>query len=111
MIDWDRISEMHADFGAEDFDEIVTLFLEEVETSLSALASDAQSPQRTEAHMHALKGSALNMGFSQLAGLAAKGEKQAAEGSADIVSPSDIQTCFEQSKKVFLDGLATRFQT
>ena len=29
MIDWNRISELQADIGADEFDEIVGLFLEE----------------------------------------------------------------------------------
>ena len=37
MIDWARVSELRDEVGAEDFDEVVELFLEEVEEAIAAL--------------------------------------------------------------------------
>ena len=37
MIDWARVSEFHDEVGAEDFDEVVALFLEEVDEAIAAL--------------------------------------------------------------------------
>ena len=39
MLDWSRVDALKADLGEEDFDEIVALFLEEVEEKLSDLTS------------------------------------------------------------------------
>ena len=38
MINWDKVEELRQDIGAEDFGEIVVVFLEEVELELSSLA-------------------------------------------------------------------------
>ncbi|WP_442970022.1 hypothetical protein [Roseovarius sp. ZX-A-9] len=37
MIDWSRVAELRSEIGAEDFDEVVELFLEEVEAEISVL--------------------------------------------------------------------------
>ena len=37
MIDWARVSELRDEVGAEDFDEVVELFLEEVDEAIAAL--------------------------------------------------------------------------
>ena len=37
MIDWARVSELLDEVGAEDFDEVVELFLEEVDEAIVAL--------------------------------------------------------------------------
>ena len=37
MIDWARVSELRHEVGAEDFDEVVELFLEEVDEAIAAL--------------------------------------------------------------------------
>ena len=37
MIDWARVSERRDEVGEEDFDEVVELFLEEVDEAIAAL--------------------------------------------------------------------------
>ena len=37
MIDWTRVSELRDEVGAEDFDEVVELFLEEVDEAIKIL--------------------------------------------------------------------------
>ena len=37
MIDWASVSELRDEVGAEDFDEVVELFLEEVDEAIIAL--------------------------------------------------------------------------
>jgi len=64
MIDWARVDELRTDLGAEDFDEITALFLEEVEGRLETLM-DSQGVRLVE-DLHFLKGSAANLGFAEM---------------------------------------------
>ena len=68
MIDWARVSEFHDEVGAEDFDEVVALFLEEVDEAIAALR-DLTDLSELEPQCRFLKGSALNIGFSDFANL------------------------------------------
>ena len=110
MIDWNRISELQADIGADEFDEIVCLFLEEVETEIDDLRSGA-ARDNLEAQLHFLKGSALNLGFSDFAGLCQSGETAAAQGCADQVDLNAIVASYEQSRVVFAAGCKTPIKT
>ena len=63
MIDWDRITELKTEILCEDFSEVFSLFLEEVEEVLSRLKT-APNRNAFEAEFHLLKGGAVNVGFS-----------------------------------------------
>ena len=58
MIDWDRLKELRDEVGAEDFDEVVELFLDEVEGVMDRLR-DSPDVDTLEEDLHFLKGSAL----------------------------------------------------
>ena len=79
MIDWDRVKELREEIGAEDFDEVVGLFLEEADECLARLAPD-MSAKALSAELHFLKGAALNLGFAALSGLCQDGERRANAG-------------------------------
>ena len=49
MIYWARVSELRDEVGAEDFDEVVELFLEEVDEAIIALRDFANLCQAVEA--------------------------------------------------------------
>ena len=61
MIDWARVSELRDEVGAEDFDEVVELSLEEVDEAIAALR-DLTDLSELEPQCHFLKGSALISG-------------------------------------------------
>jgi HPt (histidine-containing phosphotransfer) domain-containing protein len=105
MIDWDRVHELRAEIGADEFDEVVELFLEEVEGVVSRLR-DAPDPARFEEDLHFLKGSALNLGFADLGRLCQAGESAAAAGRAGSVDLAPVLACYDASRGVFLAGLA-----
>lgn len=105
MIDWVRVQELREEVGPEDFDEVVELFLEEVEENLTAITS-CLAPQDMEEVLHALKGSALSLGFADLAALCQQGETTAAAGTNDGIVPSDIVTLYQTSKLEFLGRVA-----
>lgn len=108
MIDWSRVDELVDEIGAEDFGEVVALFLEEVETAIAQLESCDGNPVVTEEQMHFLKGAALNIGFETLAHLCQNGERCAAQGKPDAVSPRDIRNCYESSRDLFQRDLPGR---
>ena len=105
MIDWDRVRELREEIGSDAFEEVLDLFLEEVESALAALrtAHDAES---LEAQLHFLKGSALNLGFSALAGLCEENERKTRTAGPGVVRVTEVTTGYEASKAVFLAGIA-----
>lgn len=100
MIDWDRVVELREEVGADAFDEVVELFLEEVENGLSELPAISDGAALSDA-LHFLKGSALNLGFTDFTKLCRQDEERdVAKGAAavDLVAISD---CYNRSKERF----------
>ena len=81
MISIERLQELRSEVGEEDFAEIVDLFVAESDRIVDQLRM-VRDPAEAEALLHALKGSALNLGFDDLARLCREGRGQAA-GSAE----------------------------
>ena len=105
MINWDRVEELQGEVGADAFGEVVEIFLEEAAELIQRLTS----PDRAQCladDLHFMKGSALSLGFSELATLCQKGEAQARNANADAVDIAEIVDNFEQSRLEFLNGLA-----
>lgn len=108
MIDWSRVDELVEEIGAEDFGEVVELFLDEVENAIAQLESSDGNPVIVEEQMHFLKGAALNLGFEELAQLCLKGEKSANAGRPEVVTPQQVRRAFEASKAQFEQDLPGR---
>lgn len=100
MIDWDRVQALRDEVGADDFAEVVDLFLEEVDEALGGLTAKL-APAALSAALHFLKGSALNLGFAEFARLCQDGEKTPEK--ADLPA---IQATYTVSKAAFAKGLA-----
>lgn len=107
MIDWDRVVELQEEVGAEDFPEIVDVFLEEVEEALPKLTESCSSSD-LEDTLHLLKGCAWNLGFRGLGALCAAGEGLAASGLGSKVNLQEIKDIYEASKADFLKGSERR---
>lgn len=106
MIDWARVNDLRTEVGAESFDEIVSLFLLETDQVVTRLPNLTDS--RSVAHdLHFLKGSALNLGFAELAQICHLGESCAASGSDDVALDSVIST-YHQSRHAFVTRLKHR---
>lgn len=105
MIDWTRVRELCDEIGAEDFEEVVELFLSEVEETLDTLIDSMGEPPVMEEKMHFLKGSALNLGFSAFAQYCQVGEKAAAQGDVSGIDPGNVQAIYNTSRQVFLAEL------
>ncbi|TDT73717.1 Hpt domain-containing protein [Litoreibacter halocynthiae] len=98
MLNWSRVAELKEDLGEEDFREITTLFLEEVEEKLAELSSDP--PDIFADDLHFLKGSAANLGFE---GFRAMCEQM--ENTPDTAQLSDLRGLYALSKTAFLEGM------
>jgi HPt (histidine-containing phosphotransfer) domain-containing protein len=108
MIQWARINELRDEIGAEDFDEVVDLFLEEVEEAIQELSVDSTANQM-EQHLHFLKGSALNLGFRTFSDLCQDGERRSAKGETGTIDLAAIIDGFERSKTMFIAQLPEMF--
>jgi len=104
MIDWTKVNELVEDVGPDGFEEVLGLFLQEVETALLtiALAEDL------EAALHFVKGCALNLGFADFARLCAEGEALAARGKPDQVDLEALHQTYRQSRDLFLAEVRDR---
>lgn len=109
MIDWNRVAQLRDEIGAEDFAEVVELFLMEVGTTIQQLFDAEGNPVVTEDQMHFLKGAALNIGFRDLAELCRKGEAAIGKGNTRAVSPTEVQLVFETSRAQFERDYEKRF--
>jgi HPt (histidine-containing phosphotransfer) domain-containing protein len=104
MIDWTHVASLRDDMG-DGFDELVAVFLEEMDAATAAL-DPAAAPDRMAADLHFLKGAALNLGFTALGGLCAAGEVEARQGAA--VDVAQVRQSYQASRAEFLEGLGAR---
>ena len=99
MIDWARIEELRFEIGEDGVGEVVEIFLEEVEETLTDLGS-AQTDEDRAARLHFLKGSALNLGLNALAALC-----EATPPGMPMPSTDEVLACYAASKTALLAGL------
>jgi HPt (histidine-containing phosphotransfer) domain-containing protein len=105
MIDWERVHDLRQEVGAREFEEVVDLFLEEVDEVMARLRR-APDPATFEEDLHFLKGSAMNLGFTELVRLCQAGESAAAAGRADTVDLGPVLASYDVARAAFLAGLA-----
>lgn len=101
MIDWHQIQTLRAETGPDGFDEIVTLFLQEMREAVHNLQTRPDS-SRLEADLHGIKGSSATLGFAELSDLCGQGEKAAKTGWGDTVDLDAIHRCYVQSITLFM---------
>ena len=106
MIDWTRVNELRDEIGHEDFNEVVEMFLEEVEGIIERIQS-SPGTSSYEADLHALKGCALNLGFESFARVCQNGEHLATRGQESRIDLPSVFASFASSKAEFLKGLNT----
>ena len=103
MIDWERVQDLRSEIGCDDFDDVVTLFLDEADEVVSRLTG-LTDPRAIENEMHFLKGSALNLGFSELANICQSGARRAATGDDDVAMDA-VVAIYQQSREAFIGGM------
>lgn len=105
MIHWPRVKQLRDEVGADEFPEVVQIFMEEVQEMLDRIRADADRSE-LERNLHFLKGSALSLGFQAFSKLCQDGERQSAAGDAELVDLEEITRTFTVSHSAFLTGLA-----
>jgi HPt (histidine-containing phosphotransfer) domain-containing protein len=83
------------------------MFLDEADQAARALAADP-APDEVEAQLHFLKGSALNLGLSDLAAICQDGERKAAAGYGALVDLAQVTRVYQASRAHLLIGLQTQ---
>lgn len=107
MIDWDRVAALREEVGPEDFDEVVDLFLDEVDEEIATLTESQNGTQLAE-KLHFLKGSALNLGFTDFSSLCLKGETALAEDPECRFDVTAIESSYQLSRDHFLENFPAR---
>ncbi|KAJ57266.1 hypothetical protein ACMU_01860 [Actibacterium mucosum KCTC 23349] len=108
MLDWDRVLELKDEVGEEAFAEVVELFLEEVEEVLTRFRADGVTETIAE-DLHFLRGSAMNLGFSDVAEICGAGEKSAKSLGIEMVSLQPLFESYDKSKTMLLSGIDSSF--
>lgn len=103
MIDWKRVAELKEEIGADGFVEVADMFLDEAEGAVRALVAGL-APEEVEGQLHFLKGSALNLGLSDLAAICQEGERRAAAGRS--VDTAQVAAVYRASRAGLLGGLS-----
>ncbi len=106
MIDWNRVARLREDVGEEDFDEVVELFLEEVDEVITRLR-ETPDPSTLESDLHFLKGSAMGLGFRAFSTQCQTGEIICAEGRASELDLQALLAAYSDSRRVFLEEMPT----
>lgn len=103
MIDWRRVQTLRSEIGPDCFGELVRLFLQETDEVVARLPN-LTDPRAIEGDLHFLKGSALNLGFAELAQICQGGETRAASGESDVAIEKVIAV-YTKSRATFLGGI------
>lgn len=105
MIDWKRVEELKEEIGADGFVEVADMFLDEADGAVRALISGLPDDE-VEGQLHFLKGSALNLGLSELAAICQEGERKAAVGHAALIDLMQLASIWRASRQRLLSGLS-----
>lgn len=106
MIHWPRVRQLRDEVGADEIDEVIEIFLDEVQEVIARLKADTERLE-LEQNLHFLKGSAMSLGFDQFSKLCQGGERRAAVGQASEVDLTEILATYDASKSVFQAELAS----
>lgn len=108
MIDWDRVAALREEVGPEDFEEVVELFLEEVDEEIEKLSTNPPYDGLAE-KLHFLKGSAMSLGFKEFSTLCQQGEASLSADPQAVLDLTDLHKAYQSSRAAFLADLPTRF--
>ncbi|KIN62806.1 Hpt protein [Sulfitobacter noctilucicola] len=107
MIDWSRVQELREEVGEEDFEEVVDLFLVEVDSVIDRLKTMADR-STLGSDLHFLKGSALSLGFSAFSKLCHQGERDVSDGQQDEIDLAPVYAVYDASRTKFLSEYKRR---
>lgn len=103
MIDWKRVEQLREEIGTDSFAEVADMFLEEADQTVRRLLAGLPGGAVGEA-LHFLKGSALNLGLSDLAAICHDGERRVAAGGR--VDAARVAAVYQASRRLLLGRMA-----
>ena len=107
MINWAQVKQLEDDIGAEDFGDVVVMFIEEVDAAVDDLRSaPTLTGEALSSAMHFLKGSAANLGFKGFSDYCGAGEKLAESGASADVDLAAVVRLYDESKHQFLSEVS-----
>ena len=107
MINWAQVKQLEEDIGAEDFGDVVVMFIEEVDEAIDDLRpAPTLEGEAMSSAMHFLKGSAANLGFKAFSDYCAAGEKLAESGASSDVDLVAVVHLYDESKQQFLSEIS-----
>lgn len=109
MIDMGQITELRSDLGEETFNEVVGMFLLEVQSGIEKL-DPARDLAELSAEFHMLKGSSLSLGLTELAKICGEAEAKSGSGDPNCFDKQAFQMCFDQSKAALLEQVPAAAQ-
>ncbi len=98
MINWDRVDELRTEVGEEDFGEVLDMFFDEVTEVLDTLGNGGAEAIRRD--LHFLKGSAMNIGLSEVSTLCRDCEINMAEKPDEGIDLGAIRRAFLASRDI-----------
>lgn len=104
MIDWSCVFALRDDIGADGFDEVIEIFLDEADGVIDKL-KERPSDADLEFDLHALKNGALTLGFDDLSQLCQHAERLAASGQAAHIDISNVIAVYDRMRAEFLREL------
>lgn len=99
MIDWQTASDLKQAIGTDVFNEVVTVFFTEADKTLTRMMA-ATTADGMKSELHFMKGSALNLGFSDLAQICQRLETRAEAGDTDLPL-AQVKTTYLASRDQF----------
>ncbi|MEL6648027.1 MAG: Hpt domain-containing protein [Pseudomonadota bacterium] len=105
MIDWDRVAQLREEVGEDDFQDVVSMFFDEVSGEIETLSAELTA-QKIEVKLHFLKGAALNLGLDTFAKLCGDGESMARVGNTKDIDLDAILTCYQDTSDLFFATLS-----
>ncbi|GAA0297114.1 Hpt domain-containing protein [Rhodovulum strictum] len=105
MIDWNRVEELRGEVGEDAFDEVLDLFLEEVDEVMDRLR---EAPDRAclPADLHFVRGSALNLGLKEFCAICRGLEHRLAQG--EPVDLSALLDSYAESRVLLMQSATVR---
>lgn len=103
MINKDRVAELRDEVGPDDLEEVVLMFCEEVEETLNRISRTEE--HSVEEELHFLKGSALNIGLTEVGKLCQEAEVELRHNPAAQPDIKSISEAFRSSRTKLISEL------
>lgn len=105
MLDRDMIKALKADVGDTAFDEIIDLFLQEIDPKIDELRR-GEVPDATD--LHFLRSGALNVGLCDFAEACATGEKIAEAGRQDEIDLPSLLHAYDLARSALMEEFTSK---